>query len=45
MLVQIDILDTPKQKSLMEAVLEMAQREAEEIARLRAQALSPKGLR
>jgi hypothetical protein len=39
-LVQIGITDTPKQKSIMEAVLEMAEREAKEIAQLRAQVLT-----
>jgi hypothetical protein len=43
MLVQIGIPDTRKQKSLIEAVLEMAEREAKEIAQLRAQALNPSG--
>lgn len=39
MLIQIGIPDTPKQKSLSELVLEMAEREAKEIAQLRAQLL------
>jgi hypothetical protein len=43
-LVQIGIPDTPNQKSLSEIVLEMAEREAKEIAQLRAQALNPQGM-
>jgi hypothetical protein len=43
MLVQIGIPDAPKQKPLIEVVLEMAEREAEEIAQLRARALSSLG--
>jgi hypothetical protein len=44
MLVQIGIPDAPKQKSLIELVLEMAEREAKEIAQLRAQAVNPPGM-
>jgi hypothetical protein len=44
MLVQIGIPNAPRQKSLGELVLEMAEREAKEIAELRAQALKPLGM-
>ena len=44
MFVQIGIPNAPKQKSLNEIVLEMAEREAKEIAELRAQALNPQGM-
>ena len=43
MLVQIGIPDAPKQKSLVELVLEMAEREANEIAQLKVHALNPVG--
>jgi hypothetical protein len=44
MLVQIGIPDAPKQKSINEIVLEMAEREAKEIAQLRTQALNSRGV-
>jgi hypothetical protein len=41
MLVQIAIPNIAKPKSVIEIVLEMAEREAKEIAQLRAKALNP----
>jgi hypothetical protein len=42
-LVHIGVRDTPKQKSISEFVVELAGREAKEIAQLRAQALKSLG--
>lgn len=42
-LLQIGVRDTPKQKSIGEVVAELAEREAREIAQLRAQALKSPG--
>lgn len=44
MLVQIGIPDTPKQKSISELIIELAEREANEIAQLKTQALNPTGM-